>query len=44
MKPIQNAKCKMQNYFVGGIIDSSPASGFLFFHFAFLIDVARRNG
>jgi len=44
MKPMQNAKCKMQNYFVGGLVDSSPAAEFLILHFAFLIAMARRNG
>jgi hypothetical protein len=44
MRSIKNAKCKMQNSFVGGIVDSSPAARFLILHFAFLIDMARRNG
>jgi len=43
MKPTQNSKFKIQNYFVGGIVDSSPAAGFLILNFAFLIDLARRN-
>ena len=43
MKPMQNLKFKIQNYFVCGIVDSSPAAGFLILNFAFLIHMARRS-
>ncbi len=44
MKPKQNAKCKMRNRMVFGVVDSSPATGFLVLHFTFFIELAGRNG
>jgi hypothetical protein len=44
MKPIQNSKFKRQNYSALGGFDFPPARGFLILHFAFLIDLAGRNG
>ena len=44
MKPKQNSKFKIQNYFALGILISPPAGGFLILHFAFLIGLSRRDG
>jgi hypothetical protein len=41
---MQEAKFKMQNCFVFGVVDSSRAPGFLILHVAFLIELAGRNG
>jgi hypothetical protein len=43
MKPIQNSKFKIQDYFAFGILNYSPAGSFLVFHFAFLTGLAGRQ-
>jgi len=44
MKPMQKTKGKRQICFAFGVVASSPTTGLLILPFAFLIELAGRNG